>query len=165
MLSQQVLLVPALPPGSVFRRGLIWCSGDIYFFPIFPSVVKNNGLDYLNCSSTWSYQPRLQPPGRSTDQENGELVLQGAPGSQKRGVTGMESEDWRPPQDWGTGREPRHICDPGECVWPGVTVCSGPPRAGARKDGAAQHLGSCFLSLLLISGMGFNPSTIRHFLS
>lgn len=75
----------------------------------------------------------------------------------------MESEDWRPPQDW--GREPRHICDPGECVWPGVTVCSGPPRAGARKDEAAQHLGGCFLSLLLISDMGFNPSTVQCFLS
>lgn len=66
-------------------------------------------------------------------------------------------------QFWGTGREGWvHICDPGECVWPGMTVCSRP--IGARKDEPPQYLRSYFLSLLLISAMRFTSSTIQHFL-
>lgn len=62
----------------------------------------------------------------------------------EKGLTGMESQNWR--------HRAQHICDPAgwDC---------------GLRDEPDQHLGGCFLSLLLISDMGFNPSTIRHFLS
>lgn len=87
--------------------------------------------------------PGVSSQGGGSEQENGEQLcselLALREGAHRDGERGLEAQS------------PAHL-------WPSWWDCG-------LRDEPAQHLGGCFLSLLLISDMGFNPSTIRHFLS